>query len=74
MWKFATFELGMGDEEYLAAVNEGCPGVEEILQDFGPKLVCLGRRVWDTQANALAKAPWMKKLKNGDGNWRTSSY
>ncbi len=45
VWKFATFELEMGDEEYLAAVNEDCPGVEEILQDFGPKLVCLGRRV-----------------------------
>lgn len=61
VWRLATFETEMGDEDYFEAVNEGCPSVEEILERFGPKLVRLGRNVWHIQANALAKAPWMKK-------------
>lgn len=61
VWRLATFETEMGDTDYFEAVNEGCPSVEEVLERFGPKLVSLGRNIWRTQANALAKAPWMKK-------------
>jgi hypothetical protein len=34
------------------------PDVNDVLDDFGPRLVELGRSVWETQVDALAVAPF----------------
>lgn len=56
-WKAATFG---SDEEYQEALRVGDPDVEEILEGFGPELVRLGKSIWDIQATALAKAPFVR--------------
>ncbi|KAK0658904.1 hypothetical protein QBC41DRAFT_287445 [Cercophora samala] len=58
LWRIATFGT---DEEVAQAVRESGPSAEELLAEFGPQLIKLGRSVWSTQANALAKAPFIKK-------------
>ncbi|KAI3326577.1 hypothetical protein HD806DRAFT_411212 [Xylariaceae sp. AK1471] len=60
LWKTATFET---EEEYKQLVRSFEPNVEEILDDFGPMLVKLGRAAWETQAAALAKAPFVRNAK-----------
>lgn len=56
-WRSATFDA---DEEYVELLRKGEQGVAEVLAEFGPELVRLGREVWDVQAKALAKAPYIK--------------
>ncbi|RYP26611.1 hypothetical protein DL767_007958 [Monosporascus sp. MG133] len=59
LWRIATFG---SDEEYVAALheNDDDPRVEDVLEEFGTGLVRLGRVVWDIQAKALEKAPFIK--------------
>ncbi|KAI0187253.1 hypothetical protein F4808DRAFT_452461 [Astrocystis sublimbata] len=63
LWKVATFGT---EEEYCAAVQKLEPGVEDVLGDFGETLLGLGNRVWETQAEALGRAPFV----NGERAWR----
>ncbi|KAK4546825.1 hypothetical protein LTR36_001557 [Oleoguttula mirabilis] len=56
-WKVVTFGT---DEECEGAVREGELAVDEVLEEFGPELVRMGRAVWEVQAKALARAPWMR--------------
>ncbi|TQN70160.1 Cap-specific mRNA (nucleoside-2'-O-)-methyltransferase [Colletotrichum shisoi] len=58
IWKAATFGT---DEEYQKTLHEGQPSVEEVLSEFGPELIRLGKDVWATQAKALAEAPFIKQ-------------
>lgn len=61
-WKIST--LGTDEEwqdEYARAAGFGDLGVEGLLDDFGPTLVRLGEKMWKIQADALRKAPFMKK-------------
>ena len=58
IWKAATFDE---DEKYFEELHEGEPVVEAMLEEFGAQLIKLGTRVWDAQAEGLAKAPFMKK-------------
>ncbi|KAK4199014.1 hypothetical protein QBC40DRAFT_255564 [Triangularia verruculosa] len=62
LWRVATFG---SDEEAYQAVKDSGPPAEQLLAEFGPELVELGRSVWLTQANALAKAPFIKNQKWG---------
>lgn len=57
IWRVSTFD---SDEEYHEVLWNGEPRAEEILKNFGPQLVALGREIWNVQAEALAKAPFMK--------------
>ncbi|PLN76857.1 FtsJ-like methyltransferase family protein [Aspergillus taichungensis] len=57
MWKIATFGT---DEMYHKALLENTPDVETLLKEFGPRLIELGREIWDIQANALEKAPFVR--------------
>lgn len=61
-WKIATFS---GDEEYRKFAHDsasvGSLGVHELLEEFGATLVKLGEDVWRIQADALAKASFMRK-------------
>ncbi len=57
MWKIAI--LGT-DAMYHNALLENAPGAEALLKEFGPRLVELGKKIWDIQANALAKAPFLR--------------
>lgn len=66
VWKTATFGT---DEEYEAACHEGEKAVHEVLEQFGPELVRLGRLVWDIQAKALTKAPWMQAKAPAEASW-----
>ncbi|KAL4932148.1 uncharacterized protein BDV17DRAFT_288227 [Aspergillus undulatus] len=61
LWKLATFEFRMEDNEYEAAIREESLDIDRILEDFGSKYVDMGRSIWKTQADALKDAPWMKK-------------
>lgn len=56
-WRAATFGT---DEEYRRVLKEGGLDVEEVLKEFGPKLESMGRNVMKTQADALAKAPFVR--------------
>ncbi|KAJ5186803.1 hypothetical protein N7449_009797 [Penicillium cf. viridicatum] len=58
IWRIATFG---SDEEYDKMGLDKDPSVETLVEDFGPELVKLGKPIWKIQANALAKAPFMKK-------------
>jgi 23S rRNA U2552 (ribose-2'-O)-methylase RlmE/FtsJ len=46
------------DEEFVRLAQEIEPGIREILRVFGERLIELGRQVWKTQAEALARAPY----------------
>ncbi|KAF1980739.1 hypothetical protein K402DRAFT_387626 [Aulographum hederae CBS 113979] len=58
MWEVATFGT---DEEYENVLHEDCFNAEEVLGKFGSELLELGREVWETQAKALEKAPFIKR-------------
>lgn len=60
-WKIATFGT---DIEYDEELRTGCLDAEEVLGEFGEELVRLGREVWETQAKALEKAPFIKYDEN----------
>ncbi|KAK7404172.1 hypothetical protein QQX98_010046 [Neonectria punicea] len=57
IWRAATFG---SDEEYERTLREGEPDAHELLQEFGSQLVVLGKEVWTTQADALARAPFIQ--------------
>ena len=57
-WKVATFGT---DVEYEEELRAACLNAEEVLGEFGIELVRLGREVWEIQARALEKAPFIKK-------------
>ncbi|KAK4171043.1 hypothetical protein QBC36DRAFT_391352 [Triangularia setosa] len=48
------------EAEVYQAARESGPQSEELVAEFGPRLVKLGRSVCFTQANALAKAPFLR--------------
>ncbi|KAL2833313.1 hypothetical protein BDW59DRAFT_180080 [Aspergillus cavernicola] len=54
--KIATFGM---DNMYHKAFLEDRPDIEVLLKEFGPRLVELGKNVWDIQANALARSPFL---------------
>lgn len=56
MWEVATFG---SDDEYESQVREDSSCVQDILDDFGPELVLIGRSIWGIQARALSKAPFI---------------
>ncbi|CAJ2500328.1 Uu.00g031810.m01.CDS01 [Anthostomella pinea] len=63
MWK-EVWRVAMGgfrtEEEDQEAHPIGEHDVEQVLKDFGEELVELGKPVWEVQATALAKAPFME--------------
>lgn len=62
LWHRATF--GNGGEFGEDEVTED---VATVLEEFGPRLVELGREVWRLQADALEKAPFMQNKRIGEG-------
>jgi 23S rRNA U2552 (ribose-2'-O)-methylase RlmE/FtsJ len=58
MWEVATF--GSADE-YESQLRENSSRAQDILVDFGPELVRMGKDIWDIQARALSKAPFVAK-------------
>ena len=56
-WKLATFG---SDEEYEEDVLEHWADSEKVIGVFGEELVKLGSEVWNIQAKALSKAPFIK--------------
>ncbi|KAI2640975.1 hypothetical protein GGS21DRAFT_487301 [Xylaria nigripes] len=58
LWKAATFDT---EEEFWRLSRSLAPNVRDVLEEFGPELVRLARPTWETQANALAKAPWNQR-------------
>ncbi|KAL1903846.1 hypothetical protein Sste5344_010439 [Sporothrix stenoceras] len=60
VWKEATFGT---EEEWYEACSERDRDVDvdELLEQFGPTLISLGRSVWKVQADALAKAPFIRR-------------
>jgi 23S rRNA U2552 (ribose-2'-O)-methylase RlmE/FtsJ len=55
-WKITTFG---SEEEIEEHIQKDSSWAEEILEDFGPVLVDIGRSVWSIQAKALAEAPFI---------------
>ncbi|PKY07467.1 FtsJ-like methyltransferase family protein [Aspergillus campestris IBT 28561] len=64
VWKMAT--LGTNDM-YHKTLLEDAVDAEVLLKEFGPRLVELGKEIWDIQANALAKAPFVRKVLQAQG-------
>lgn len=59
VWRTATF---VTDTDFAQAFREGKQSADEVLEDFGSvPMMKHGRKVWKTQANALAKAPLIEK-------------
>lgn len=56
-WKVVTFGT---DEAYLELLRDDLNGVDVLLEKFGPDLVQMGKGVWQTQADALATAPFIR--------------
>ena len=57
IWRTATFGT---DDEYAAALHVSSPEVEAVLEKFGTRYARLGKPIWDIQAKALEKAPFMR--------------
>ncbi|PTB69380.1 hypothetical protein BBK36DRAFT_1155957 [Trichoderma citrinoviride] len=62
MWRVMTFG---SDEERKNKVAEDHMDEQMLVEQFGPQLVRLGREIWDIQARALEKAPFMQAGQNG---------
>lgn len=60
VWRVATFG---SDDEYAQVVHDPEVNAEELLAEFGPELVRLGRPVWKIQKESLAEAPFIKGKK-----------
>jgi 23S rRNA U2552 (ribose-2'-O)-methylase RlmE/FtsJ len=56
MWEVATFG---NDDDYEIQVRENSSRVQDILDAFGQELVRMGKDIWDIQARALSKAPFI---------------
>ncbi|KAI0474809.1 hypothetical protein F4859DRAFT_80148 [Xylaria cf. heliscus] len=57
LWTAATFD---SDEEFTRLALSLEPDVEEVLEDFGERLIRLGKKVWEIQADALANASFVR--------------
>lgn len=59
VWKSATFLL---DDDLLdRKLDMECrPDAEQVLEEFGPDLISLGKKVWSIQDTALRRTPWIK--------------
>ncbi|KUI53567.1 hypothetical protein VP1G_00842 [Cytospora mali] len=61
-WKAATFETD--DERWRQIrpeIRANVPDVDEFLDEFGPELVRMGKKIWTIQADALERAPFMRR-------------
>ncbi|CAG8297604.1 unnamed protein product [Penicillium nalgiovense] len=58
IWRIATFG---SDEEYGKVILNEESSVETLLEDFAPELVKLDKTIWKTEADSLAKVPFMKR-------------
>lgn len=56
-WRVSTFGSA---EDNLNLCRNGLEGVHVLLETFGEELVQMGREIWQTQADALAEAPFIK--------------
>ncbi|KAL4958450.1 hypothetical protein BDW69DRAFT_190920 [Aspergillus filifer] len=45
-WKIATFELDIENSAYDALVYKNSPDVGSVVEEFGPRLIEMGRRIW----------------------------
>lgn len=61
LWKVLTFG---SDEERSNKISEGHMDQQVLVEQFGPDLVRLGKRIWEIQARALEKAPFMQPGQN----------
>jgi 23S rRNA U2552 (ribose-2'-O)-methylase RlmE/FtsJ len=57
-WKVATF--GSDEDRAMEAHRESSKAVQ-LLDVFGPDLIRMARSIWDIQARALAKAPFITR-------------
>ncbi|KAH7126324.1 hypothetical protein B0J13DRAFT_646374 [Dactylonectria estremocensis] len=76
-WKEEWKILSLNPLNENAKPNEGFladnEGVQEVLKEFGEKVVRMGRRVWKTQERALSKAPPNVSSRGRDSSdWRAS--
>ncbi|KAL4748306.1 hypothetical protein BDW72DRAFT_195930 [Aspergillus terricola var. indicus] len=71
VWRAATLDVDGDDEMFRQVLEEGAPRVEDILVEFGERLVSMGRGLWETQASALEDAPFMKKNSSRREGWRS---
>ncbi|PHH92740.1 hypothetical protein CDD83_5569 [Cordyceps sp. RAO-2017] len=62
LWRMATFG---SDDDFGAALRDGKPSPEEMLEEFGAELGRMGRRVWRIQADALERAPFNRQSAGG---------
>ncbi|TGJ85151.1 hypothetical protein E0Z10_g3611 [Xylaria hypoxylon] len=60
LWKAATFGTEVEFGRLAVSLD---PDVEDVLEDFGMRLVELGEEAWETQAHALAKAPFVRETR-----------
>lgn len=56
-WEVATFGT---EQQYRDIVKGEELDVNEVLEEFGPKLISLGKSIWKIQATGLRKAPFMR--------------
>lgn len=56
-WKAATFDT---EAQFTHLFESLSPYVDEVLEDFGPTLACLGKESWQIQANALVD--WLNDI------------
>ncbi|QPH17620.1 hypothetical protein C2857_002489 [Epichloe festucae Fl1] len=57
VWEVATFG---SEEDYARLMMDTEADVDEMLNDFGPRLIEWGRSIWNTQADALSKASFIR--------------
>jgi hypothetical protein len=55
-WKVATFG---SDEDRAMEAHRESSTVVQLLDVFGPDLIRMARNIWEVQARALAKAPFI---------------
>jgi 23S rRNA U2552 (ribose-2'-O)-methylase RlmE/FtsJ len=65
-WKLTWRIMTFGCEEERQKTAEGHMDEQLLVEQFGPDLVRLGKGIWEIQAEALEKAPFMQAGQNED--------
>lgn len=71
LWYEMTFEIWKDkDSKDLVTGREDYGEAMTIVEDFGPRLIELGRPIWMTQAKALKNSPFVKTTGPVAASWR----
>lgn len=69
-WKQLCNAITFGTEEEFPALSRSFDlDDNEVLMELGPRLVSMGKVIWETLARAISRAPFMQHWQNNREFW-----